>query len=1086
MRRIHTTQRHATKSFALIVLALILMPAARLDAHGNGELPPGAITRGVPPPMPDTGDFINFETPPVHPLDINSAGTLLAACNTPDNRLEVFAINGTTGALAAPVSIPVGFAPVSARFRTDTEVWVVNHISDTVTIVDLSLGRVVKLIRTSDEPADVVFVDDAGLSETVAAVSCSREDLIEIYSLAGVKLGTIRLDGEDPRALATDGETIYAAIFESGNGSTILGGGSELPGGVPPNVVSNGSTPYGGQNPPRHTSVAGDGFKAGGVTVQRSNLPAPPPPVGLIVRKDGGGAWRDDNGSNWSQWVSGANASASGRFTGWDLLDNDIGALTSNNGVPAVDNGFGDDGYVTRRMNIVMALGVNPADGSVVAVGTDATNEIRFEPNITGTFTRVMVAIADGTDGSEIALVDMNEEHLAAAQGGDAYEDGSVPQTDRDKSIGDPRGIAFDPAGARIYVSGMGSNNVVVLDAATGERLGGTGHTIDFGPGFFGPTGLAHHPTLEVLYCLNTFHGSVKVIDTTPVGAETVSATVKFFDPTPAFINTGRVHFYGTHENSGLGQIACASCHVDGRMDRLAWDLGDPAGAIKQITLVSPSDPGPDQHNLLFGSDPSFGAFHPMKGPMTTQTLQDIIGKEPHHWRGDRNGIEQFAGAWDGLQGADDPLNATKMQEFENFLSTIHFPPNPFRALDGSLPGGPKFFGVAGNNPTLPLPHFVGTGGVSSLGTPLPNGNAWNGFINYILNQNDGSFRCVECHTLPIGAGSIQLTNSGPPLTQANQFQAIDFGPLGESHQALVNIDQSSQHHFKTPQMRNQIDKEGFYLNQGSVNADFAKSRAGFGLAHDGAIDGLPRFLTEPVFSITSAQELADMIAFTLCVAGDGFTALMDLPGSPDLFLPPAAMDHSGHTALGRHVVLENSTTPAELTTLLNLANAGHIELVVFGVEDGQNHGYAYQSGSGPTALFLRDRTGASLISQAGFNSFAGPGNEFFYLAVPDGAARRAGIDRDMDNALNQDEVETNSDFGNPNDNKWVNHNATNPSPTGAIDNPFKTIPAGVTAVQPSPGKFGVVHIQAGNYPPITVNKRLQLRAKGGLVRIGT
>ena len=28
---------------------------------------------------------------------------------------------------------------------------------------------------------------------------------------------------------------------------------------------------------------------------------------------------------------------------------------------------------------------------------------------------------------------------------------------------------------------------------------------------------------------------------------------------------------------SGLGVTACESCHVDGRMDGLAWDLGDPA-----------------------------------------------------------------------------------------------------------------------------------------------------------------------------------------------------------------------------------------------------------------------------------------------------------------------------------------------------------------------------------------------------------------------------------------------------------------------------------------------------------------------------
>ncbi len=1058
-------------------------------AHGNGQLPPMThAARGVSPPPPDPGTFVNFETPHVHPLDINASGTRLAACNTPDNVLELYSINGTTGLLTPLASIPVGFAPVSVRFRTDTEAWVVNRLSDSVAIVNLTLGRVTKVIQTSDEPADVVFVNDAGLGQTVAAVSCSRQDLIEIYTLTGGKIGSVRLDGEDPRALATNGTRIYAAIFESGNGTTILGGGSELPGGFPPNVVNNVSTPYGGVNPPPHDGVAGDGFKAGaGVTVQRSALPAPPPRVGLIVRKDAGGAWRDDNARDWTSWVSGANATLSGRFNGWDLLDNDIAALQSSNGAPVLEAGFGAAGYVTRRMNIVMAIGVNPVDGSVVAVGTDAINEQRFEPNLTGTFARVMVAIANGTNGNEIALADMNEQHLSVAQGGAAYQDGGVSSTDRMKSIGDPRGIAFNPAGSRIYVSGMGSNNIVVLDASTGQRVGGTGHTIDLGPGLFGPTGLAHHPTLDVLYCVNRFDASVMAIDTTPVGTEELLQSAKFFDPTPAYVNAGRVHFYGTHENSGLGQVACASCHVDGRMDRLAWDLGDPAGAVKEIALVNAANPGPDQHNLLFGSDASFGAFHPMKGPMTTQTLQDIIGKEPHHWRGDRNGIEQFAGAFDGLQGADEPLNGANMQEFEDFLSSIHFPPNPFRALDGSLPGGPKFFGVAGNNPTLPLPGFVGTGVGAALGAALPDGNAWNGFENYVMNQNDAPFRCVECHTLPIGAGSIQLTNSGPPLTNPNQFQMIGFGPLGESHQALVNIDQNTQHHFKTPHLRNQIDKEGFYLNQGSVNPAFAKSRSGFGVLHDGSIDGLARFITEPVFSISSAQELADLIAFTLCVGGDGFQDLIGLPGAPAAtFFPPAALDQSAHPAVGKHILVNNGVAPSQVTTLLSLANVNRIDLVVFGVENGVNRGFAHVSGSGGSALFQRDGLGESLITQTGLMILSGGGNEFTYLAVPEGSGVRAGIDRDEDGALNRDEVACNSDSGNPNDNKWVDLNASGISPSGAMSDPFTTVSAAVGAVQPSPGKNGVIRIHGGTYSqPITLNKRVQLHSYAGVVRIG-
>ena len=53
--------------------------------------------------------------------------------------------------------------------------------------------------------------------------------------------------------------------------------------------------------------------------------------------------------------------------------------------------------------------------------------------------------------------------------------------------------------------------------------------------------------------------------------------------------------------------------------------------------------------------------------------------------RGDRSGIEAFNPAFVGLLGDDVPLTQQEMQEFEDFLATIYFPPNPFREFDNSL-----------------------------------------------------------------------------------------------------------------------------------------------------------------------------------------------------------------------------------------------------------------------------------------------------------------------------------------------------------------------------------------------------------------
>ena len=147
-------------------------------------------------------------------------------------------------------------------------------------------------------------------------------------------------------------------------------------------------------------------------------------------------------------------------------------------------------------------------------------------------------------------------------------------------------------------------------------------------------------------------------------------------------------------------------------MDRLGWDLGNPADET--------SSPVVNHQGTLVTN-----TFHPMKGVMVTQTLQDIIGHEPFHWRGDRADIKAFNGTFTNLQGAASALTAAEMREFRDFLASIRFPPNPHRNLDDSL---------ATN---VPLVGFVAPGdGGLPLGTPLPNGNARRGLGQFNRAEN--------------------------------------------------------------------------------------------------------------------------------------------------------------------------------------------------------------------------------------------------------------------------------------------------------------------------------------------------------------
>jgi DNA-binding beta-propeller fold protein YncE len=97
----------------------------------------------------------------------------LFAVNTPDNRLEIFRI--TSDRPVHTGSIPVGLEPVAVAARTDHEVWVVNHLSDGVSVIALdddgNSGHVVRTLLVGDEPRDLVF---AGPKATRAFITTAH------------------------------------------------------------------------------------------------------------------------------------------------------------------------------------------------------------------------------------------------------------------------------------------------------------------------------------------------------------------------------------------------------------------------------------------------------------------------------------------------------------------------------------------------------------------------------------------------------------------------------------------------------------------------------------------------------------------------------------------------------------------------------------------------------------------------------------------------------------------------------------------------------------------------------------------------
>src|SRR5207248_8350744 len=126
-------------------------------------------------------------------------------------RLELFDV--TSGKPVALTNIPVGLDPVTVRFRTISELWVANYISDSISIIDLLTMRVVNTITTSNEPSDIIF---AGTPQR-AYVSCGQPNLAQVFNPSTFQLVTnLVIDGNRPRALevSPDGTDVCVPIFE--------------------------------------------------------------------------------------------------------------------------------------------------------------------------------------------------------------------------------------------------------------------------------------------------------------------------------------------------------------------------------------------------------------------------------------------------------------------------------------------------------------------------------------------------------------------------------------------------------------------------------------------------------------------------------------------------------------------------------------------------------------------------------------------------------------------------------------------------------------------------------------------------------
>ena len=188
------------------VVPIVILLGVSIPAHGQPT--------GTP--------YAGFEARQCHPLSLTPNQNWLLAVHSEAASLSVFDVTGVDPEPVRVAEIPVGLEPVSVRTRSDSEIWVVNEVSDSLSVITLNpdgTGVVVATFSTGDEPSDVVFA--AGK----AYVSCARFNEIWIHDVSsGAVLGTIPLDGLYPTALAAtpSGDRVFASFLHSGNATTVL------------------------------------------------------------------------------------------------------------------------------------------------------------------------------------------------------------------------------------------------------------------------------------------------------------------------------------------------------------------------------------------------------------------------------------------------------------------------------------------------------------------------------------------------------------------------------------------------------------------------------------------------------------------------------------------------------------------------------------------------------------------------------------------------------------------------------------------------------------------------------------------------
>jgi len=608
----------------------------------------------------------SFSSP--HAKPIAFSGRNVFVVNTPCDTLDIIDIE--TNEVIERVS--VGIDPVSVAVRPDgQEVWVANHISDSISVIDNNPQHptyrcVVATIQDFDlssgttkfdEPVGIAFANN---QKAYVALSSSNQIAVIDVDQRKVKKRLL-IPSQDPRAIEVRNERLFVIPFESNNQTQLSGGNA--------NNIDGDLVTFDAWN---HSIEHNNVLSLGHVIDIVKNPEVPDQDLFVFDTKD------------------------DSLVESFEQLGTLLYGLT-------VDS--------TGRVFIAQTDARNASNGKAGTQqhGLKELENRAFLNQVTAVQTRRPNASATTSQSNEI--LDSGKQRIN-------LEPLPPVHPSPEEAIATPFGIQVSEDDQLIALTAAGSNKLVTIDANSGVVLG----QVDVESN---PRGVAlscdKSGRAGIAWVFNAVANSVSVVDLTDPANPQVLTSVQLEDPTDDVIKQGRALFNDARAST-TGTFSCASCHPDGHTDQLLWVLKTPVvSGGEQIMPRStmplrglrdtapfhwdgiPGDPyGGNNSAEVYGhvapnsdpDDPVSPIRHLVDGAMAS--TMSSVGNEGKN-----------------DEGKPGKFSAAERLQLSKFLLTIPYPPAPQRAVTDILSRrarrGMELFHLKGDlDPSKQSPNVCG------------------------------------------------------------------------------------------------------------------------------------------------------------------------------------------------------------------------------------------------------------------------------------------------------------------------------------------------------------------------------------------